>query len=301
MSSERRWMESLVSCIPDALALLHEDGRIVWANSELSAMIGVSEALKGRHARDLFERWEALQSLLSSLPDRDRIATSVMLRLPGGAARPVQLHAARCVEGTGATWSIHLRDSTEADELRRRLGDRERSQSFLLGNTSDLIVRTDAMLQVLWVNDAAAELFQSGGLLGEVIDDGSRAALEACLHPDAAERFDLVLHAADGHRPAFFLKGAGRRLVGEAGEVLGLSLLLRDDSHGMRLARFVQAHGLSPREEEVIEYVAKGYSNLNIAAILGLSESGVKFHIRNVFQRAKVATRTELMAVIMGE
>ncbi|HJU90735.1 MAG TPA: response regulator transcription factor [Gemmatimonadaceae bacterium] len=50
---------------------------------------------------------------------------------------------------------------------------------------------------------------------------------------------------------------------------------------------------LTAREEEVLALVAAGRSNAEISTTLNLSESTVKFHLRNLFGKLGVANRTE--------
>lgn len=53
---------------------------------------------------------------------------------------------------------------------------------------------------------------------------------------------------------------------------------------------------LSPREREVLALVAEGLTNAQIAARLYISDQTVKFHLRNIYQKLGVATRTEAAA-----
>jgi DNA-binding NarL/FixJ family response regulator len=45
----------------------------------------------------------------------------------------------------------------------------------------------------------------------------------------------------------------------------------------------------------VLDELAKGYSNRQIAQALWLSEQTVKFHLRNVYRKLGVANRTEAL------
>jgi len=54
---------------------------------------------------------------------------------------------------------------------------------------------------------------------------------------------------------------------------------------------------LSPREEEILELVRQGLTNAEIAQALYLSVSTVKVHIRHIFEKLDVRTRTEAVAV----
>jgi DNA-binding NarL/FixJ family response regulator len=53
---------------------------------------------------------------------------------------------------------------------------------------------------------------------------------------------------------------------------------------------------LSGRQVEVLELVARGLSNKEIACIFGFSENGTKQHLRRIFTKLGAATRTEAVA-----
>lgn len=53
---------------------------------------------------------------------------------------------------------------------------------------------------------------------------------------------------------------------------------------------------LTDREQEVLALLAQGSSNSQIAAMLNLSESTVKFHLRNLYSKLGVTNRTEAAA-----
>lgn len=58
------------------------------------------------------------------------------------------------------------------------------------------------------------------------------------------------------------------------------------------------ASPLTDRETDVVELAAQGLSNREIAAQLGLSPRTVQTHLRHVFEKLQVASRTQ--AVILG-
>lgn len=50
---------------------------------------------------------------------------------------------------------------------------------------------------------------------------------------------------------------------------------------------------LTPREHQVLQLVAKGYKNQEIASSLGISEGTVQNHLTNIYVKLDVHTRTE--------
>jgi DNA-binding NarL/FixJ family response regulator len=57
--------------------------------------------------------------------------------------------------------------------------------------------------------------------------------------------------------------------------------------------RPAQEAGLTPSEERVLEALARGLSNKEIATELWLTQQTVKFHLTNIYRRLGVASRTE--------
>lgn len=53
----------------------------------------------------------------------------------------------------------------------------------------------------------------------------------------------------------------------------------------------LQALGLTPREAEVLLWIAQGKSNPDIAGILGCAENTVKVHIARIFEKLGVENR----------
>lgn len=50
---------------------------------------------------------------------------------------------------------------------------------------------------------------------------------------------------------------------------------------------------LTPREREILQLVAEGYSNAQLARMLWVSHETVKFHLSNIYQKLEVTNRTE--------
>jgi two-component system NarL family response regulator len=65
-----------------------------------------------------------------------------------------------------------------------------------------------------------------------------------------------------------------------------------------RLAERAMAGGpLSPREIEVLKWIAEGKSNKEIAAVLFISEGTVKTHVLSIHEKLGVSDRTEAVVI----
>ena len=62
-----------------------------------------------------------------------------------------------------------------------------------------------------------------------------------------------------------------------------------------KLAAGVSNEALTGREQNVIELLTKGWSNKEIGANLCISETTVKCHLRNIFSKLNVLSRTEAL------
>jgi two-component system, NarL family, response regulator len=66
-----------------------------------------------------------------------------------------------------------------------------------------------------------------------------------------------------------------------------------------RMNEIDAVENLSDRQTEVLGWLAKGLTNREIGGLMGITEDGVKAHLKNIFQKLHAADRTEAVAVAM--
>jgi DNA-binding NarL/FixJ family response regulator len=66
-----------------------------------------------------------------------------------------------------------------------------------------------------------------------------------------------------------------------------------------RLVDHIQDDAISGREVQVLQLVADGKRNKEIAAELSIAEDTVKMHVRNIFSKLSVSDRTEAVTVAL--
>lgn len=83
-------------------------------------------------------------------------------------------------------------------------------------------------------------------------------------------------------------------LFAAVGIWMGVRLTARAPAHPFaRNDRAIAALGISARECEVLELLAEGLSNKEIARRLDISPNTVKTHVARLFEKLEVARRTE--------
>ena len=71
------------------------------------------------------------------------------------------------------------------------------------------------------------------------------------------------------------------------------------------MAEFVSGQGqadiLTPREREILQLLADGMSNADVAAKLFISQETVKSHVRHILAKLEADTRTQAVAIALRE
>jgi DNA-binding NarL/FixJ family response regulator len=96
-----------------------------------------------------------------------------------------------------------------------------------------------------------------------------------CVKTAAPE--DLASAVRQAFRNSIYLSGAV-----SASAAAATSAVAKDESPG-----------LTKREVEILQLVAEGYSNSQVAKMLWVTEQTVKFHLSNVYRKLDVSNRTE--------
>ena len=90
-----------------------------------------------------------------------------------------------------------------------------------------------------------------------------------------------------------------------AGDIVGIIRMVRAGRRGIpqpiaaKLAEHTPRIPLTPRETEVLELVAKGLSNGEVAGRIGRTEGTVKVHLKNILQKLGANDRTEAVTTAL--
>ena len=64
-----------------------------------------------------------------------------------------------------------------------------------------------------------------------------------------------------------------------------------------RLSEYFPQVALTPREVEVLGYVARGLANKEIADLLGTASGTIKMHIQNILEKLGASDRTHAVTI----
>ena len=169
---------------------------------------------------------------------------------------------------------------------------REHYQARGYENADPVIARTQLTPDPFdWSADLASDDEAALRFFGEASDFGIRYGRTIPIH-DRHGWIAAVTYATDRMRPTY------RACVGRNADILQL-IALYFHAHAQRafdLEDLYSGPHLTDRELECLYWASHGKSARDIGGILGLSESTVKFHLRNV--RAKYRVGTTIQAVI---
>jgi two-component system, NarL family, response regulator len=92
---------------------------------------------------------------------------------------------------------------------------------------------------------------------------------------------------------AYVLKDAPREELMECIRAVHAGRMWIPPDVAAKLATRMGDEDLTPRELEVLQLMARGKSNKEIGATLGVSEGTVKIHVNHILEKLKVSGRTE--------
>ena len=108
----------------------------------------------------------------------------------------------------------------------------------------------------------------------------------------------LWLPAPPGRARSVYLERSGRNYTDRERTIFALMrphlVRMRVNAESRRLINGVR--GLTPREAEVVGWLAKGKTNAEIASALFISPQTVRKHLENIFEKLGVKTRTAAAA-----
>nr|PZM90726.1 MAG: DNA-binding response regulator [Pseudomonadota bacterium] len=113
---------------------------------------------------------------------------------------------------------------------------------------------------------------------------------------------ERVLAAIRAGAAGYLLKGAPGSKIVEAieevhagGSVVQPALARRLLAH-FRAAPEPEPTALTPRETEILQLIARGLTNQEVAGVLGLSRATVRTHLEHIYEKLDVTNRVEAIA-----
>jgi len=166
----------------------------------------------------------------------------------------------------------------------------------------EVLARLQAHIRNAKVARLAREAADVAGFGVVLTDSQGRIAWQSprarqwLLESAANTEIPVIPAMASGSVPLQVHPGISARNLGPVGLGETMLLLAREETRSGDAARLAQA-ALTPRESEVLSWLAKGKTNKDIADILGLSPRTVNKHLEHIFDKLGVETRSAAAAI----
>ena len=165
----------------------------------------------------------------------------------------------------------------------------------------EVLARLQAHIRNAKVARLAREAADVAGFGVVLTDSQGRIAWQSprareWLRDSAGAGIPSIPAMASGSVPLQGHPGISARNLGPVGLGETMLLLAREEARAGDAARLAQA-ALTPRESEVLSWLAKGKTNKDIADILGLSPRTVNKHLEHIFDKLGVETRSAAAAI----
>ena len=129
--------------------------------------------------------------------------------------------------------------------------------------------------------------------LDEILSDNPDAKVIMLSTSDAEE--DIFRAVTMGAKGYLLKESAPNRLLDAIRTVAAGGSCLPEELRRVYEARAAE-RGLTSRESEILRYIAKGYSNEEIADMVHLSLNTVKTHVKSILSNLNVSDRAEAVA-----
>lgn len=165
-----------------------------------------------------------------------------------------------------------------------------RSAQTALDITGRRLVATDATGMVRWSTPLAAALLDEVGPTGAALVASQIERLSQAAAADPAEHDRVARRVAIGDRSIEIIP-LGR---GSDGDNL---FRIVEQCDGMETAALQRALGLTPRESDVLFWIAQGKSNRDASEIMNISARTVNKHLEQIFIKLGVENRAAAAAI----
>jgi DNA-binding NarL/FixJ family response regulator len=172
----------------------------------------------------------------------------------------------------------------------------EKSARAALDSAGRYLLAADEAGRLLWWTPQAGTLM--AGALGQPLAEGvslPSPLAEALSAGGDPARIETMLNRVEGG--SLHVQGVGRLAPGEV--LLRVSEASAMQTGGIE-ERLRQSYQISTREAEVLNWLAQGKTNRDIAEILDVSPRTVNKHLERIFRKIGVENRTAAAAIVLG-
>jgi len=110
-----------------------------------------------------------------------------------------------------------------------------------------------------------------------------------------------IYMAAKAGASGYLMKDANRLQIVEAIRTVACGKMHFPKGIAARIQERAGRTGLSPREKDVLQMIAKGLTNKEIARVLIISQFTVRNHVNHILEKLEATDRTEAVSIAMQQ
>jgi DNA-binding NarL/FixJ family response regulator len=76
---------------------------------------------------------------------------------------------------------------------------------------------------------------------------------------------------------------------------------LIDKLNSFKQNELTSSSALTKREQEVLSYASKGFTNREIASALSIGTKTIEFHLKNTYEKCEASNRSEAITFALGK
>jgi CheY-like chemotaxis protein/DNA-binding CsgD family transcriptional regulator len=180
------------------------------------------------------------------------------------------------------------------------------AQARLIRRSEDALSRSgfaalaiDAAAGITWLTPAGSKWLADLAGSGDAAGEGGPEALPKPLAEWSRRQIAVERRSA---QDTFTAQRGGRRYTARLVPCQGgqeYLLLLQEFSGDWNLDSLKSTLGLTPREAEILMWIARGKTNRDVGQILGSSPRTINKHLEHIFEKLGVTTRAAAVAVAL--
>ncbi len=187
------------------------------------------------------------------------------------------------------------------NEMLRGAFDSTSSAVLLFANDGSIVHANPPADDLLSLQTEDNLIIDTGQYAGQPLFQALCALVEEVVAGDGRGKRTTTLRVTGGRDMICEVVRLTTRAAEDDPRVVMVILRTARGEHEVRVDAFSAAHGLSPREQEVVQHLLLGLKTSEIAEEMGISPHTVRDHLKHLYRKTATGSRGELLGLLSRE